>query len=220
MATLEEIRRHLQQAQSATQASETTDPTTKKRRLKRLKELLARLLSGEDITRRDLKNALTDTEWENFEQQNSYIDREDEASEEHRPSELDSYLEKLKQADFYYARAESTKVSDRSRIDERGRNGRQRLHAKAQRAYEEALEELDSQLNRADAYTEHQIRSWLDRDFDYSTENAPALDPVQMPRIKNSRSQYSFNGTGLTKFERKRQNKKDAVANAIASLKS
>ncbi len=100
MATLEEIRRHLQQAQSATQASETTDPTTKKRRLKRLKELLARLLSGEDITRRDLKNALTDTEWENFEQQNSYIDREDEASEEHRPSELDSYLEKLKQEDF------------------------------------------------------------------------------------------------------------------------
>lgn len=219
MATLEEIRHRLQQAQSSINASETTDPAEKKRRLKRLKELKARLRIGEDISRRDLKNALTNSEWEKFEEQNSFIDRENETLDEERPSELDSYLKKLRQADFYYARAESTNVSNRSRIDEQGKNGRQRLYAKAQRAYEQALEELDSQLNRADPYIENQIRSWLDRDFDYSTENAPALDPIQMPRIRNSRSQHNDKDNRLNKFERKRQNKIDAVANAIASLK-
>jgi DNA-binding protein H-NS len=58
--TLEDIRKKLQQAQQDRNAEAVSqiDPAEKKRRLKRLKELFARLKSGEDITRRDLKNAL------------------------------------------------------------------------------------------------------------------------------------------------------------------
>jgi len=48
MATLEEIRKKLQQAQQANQSESVAilDPTEKKRQLKRLKELFARLKSG------------------------------------------------------------------------------------------------------------------------------------------------------------------------------
>ena len=58
--TLEEIRKKLQQAQQANQSESVAklDPAEKKRRLKRLKELFVRLKSGEDISRRDLQNAL------------------------------------------------------------------------------------------------------------------------------------------------------------------
>jgi hypothetical protein len=56
MATLEEIRKKLQQAkqeQNAVLVSQLS-PAQKKQRLNRLKELLARLKRGNDITRRDL----------------------------------------------------------------------------------------------------------------------------------------------------------------------
>ena len=75
MATLEEIRKKLHQAQQANQSESIAklDPAEKKRQLKRLKELFARLKSGEDITRRDLRNALTDEQWDEFEYNNQNI---------------------------------------------------------------------------------------------------------------------------------------------------
>ena len=118
MDTLEEIRKKLQQAQQANQSEYVAklDFAEKKRRLKRLKELFACLKSGEDITCRDLKNALTDEQWEEFEYNNQNIDVEDPDSS-NRPDELRTYLDLLKKVDFYYNRAESTKKTERSRID-------------------------------------------------------------------------------------------------------
>jgi hypothetical protein len=94
--TLEEIRKKLQQAQQANQSESVAklDPTEKKRQLKRLKELFARLKSGEDITRRDLKNALTDEQWEEFEYNNQNINVEERDSS-NRPNELRTYLDLL-----------------------------------------------------------------------------------------------------------------------------
>ena len=52
MATLEKIRKRIQQSQQEQNAVVVSQlsPTEKKRRLKRLKELLARLKRGNDIT--------------------------------------------------------------------------------------------------------------------------------------------------------------------------
>jgi hypothetical protein len=74
-STLQEIRKKLQQAQQVNQSEAVAklDPTEKKRRLKRLKELFVRLKSGEDITRRDLQNALTEKQWAEFEYNNQNI---------------------------------------------------------------------------------------------------------------------------------------------------
>jgi hypothetical protein len=101
VTTLAEIRKKLQQAQQANQSESVAklDPSEKKRQLKRLKELFARLKSGEDITRRDLKSALTDEQWDEFEYNNQNIEERDSSN---RPNELRAYLDLLKKADFYY----------------------------------------------------------------------------------------------------------------------
>lgn len=140
MATLEEIRKRIQQTQQEQNAvvASQLSPTEKKRRLKRLKELLARLKRGNDITRRDLEKVLTEEQWNDYEQANQYLSVDYSESIE-RPQELDVYLEKIKQADFYHARASSTPTTERSRIDGRNRSNRLRLYHQAEACYEDAV---------------------------------------------------------------------------------
>jgi hypothetical protein len=217
--TLEEIRKKLQQAQQQQNAVAVSQLSTdeKKRRLKRLKELFARLKSGEDISRRDLKNALTEQQWEEFEYNNQNIDIE-ELDASNRPDELRTYLDLLKKADFYYYRAESTSKTERSRIDHLGRSGRKRLFDKADTYYERAIERLNEIFESCDAQTLNEVQTHLDRPW--ALGDSPNLGPNHMPRVRNSRSRYSDSQSGLTKFDLKRKYKRDAIESAIAALKS
>jgi hypothetical protein len=219
MATLEEIRKKLQQAQQANQSESVAklDPAEKKRRLKRLKELFVRLKSGDDITRRDLKNALTDEQWEEFEYNNQNINVE-EPDSSNRPNELRTYLDLLKKADFYYNRAESTSKTERSHIDHLGRCGRKRLFDKADTYYERAIERLNEIFASCDGQTINDVLSHLDRPWQLG--DSPNLGPNHMPRVRNSRSRFSDSESGLTKFDLKRKYKRDAIESAIAALKS
>jgi hypothetical protein len=218
-STLEEIRKKLQQAQQANQSEAIAklDPAEKKRRLKRLKELFARIKSGEDITRRDLKNALTEEQWEEFEYNNQNISVVEQESG-NRPQELNSYLDLLKKADFYYYRAESTKKTERSRIDHLGRSGRKRLFDTADTYYERAIERLNEIFESCDGQTLQEVLSHLDRPWQLG--DSPNLGPNHMPRVRNSRSRFSDTQRGLTKYDLKRKYKRDAIENAIAALKS
>jgi hypothetical protein len=217
--TLEEIRKKLQQAQQANQSESVAklDPAEKKRQLKRLKELFVRLKSGEDITRRDLKNALTDEQWEEFEYNNQNINVE-EPDSSNRPNELRTYLDLLKKADFYYNRAESTSKTERSRIDHLGRSGRKRLFDKADTYYERAIERLNEIFESCDGQTINEVLSHLDRPWQLG--DSPNLGPNHMPRVRNSRSRFSDAQSGLTKFDLKRKYKRDAIESAIAALKA
>lgn len=219
MATLEEIRKKLQQAQQQQNAVAVSqlDPAEKKKRLKRLKELFVRLKSGEDISRRDLKNALTEQQWEEFEYNNQNIDIE-EPDASNRPDELRTYLDLLKKADFYYYRAESTSKTERSRIDHLGRSGRKRLFDKADTYYERAIERLNEIFSSCDGQTLNEVQTHLDRPW--ALGDSPNLGPNHMPRVRNSRSRYSDSQSGLTKFDLKRKYKRDAIESAIAALKS
>lgn len=217
--TLEEIRKKLQQAQQQQNAVAVSqlDPAEKKKRLKRLKELFVRLKSGEDISRRDLKNALTEQQWEEFEYNNQNIDIE-EPDASNRPDELRTYLDLLKKADFYYYRAESTSKTERSRIDHLGRSGRKRLFDKADTYYERAIERLNEIFSSCDGQTLNEVQTHLDRPW--ALGDSPNLGPNHMPRVRNSRSRYSDSQSGLTKFDLKRKYKRDAIESAIAALKS
>ena len=217
--TLEEIRKKLQQAQQQQNAVAVSqlNPAEKKKRLKRLKELFVRLKSGEDISRRDLKNALTEQQWEEFEYNNQNIDIE-EPDASNRPDELRTYLDLLKKADFYYYRAESTSKTERSRIDHLGRSGRKRLFDKADTYYERAIERLNEIFESCDAQTLNEVQTHLDRPW--ALGDSPNLGPNHMPRVRNSRSRYSDSQSGLTKFDLKRKYKRDAIESAIAALKS
>jgi len=217
--TLEEIRKKLQQAQQQQNADAVSqlNPTEKKKRLKRLKELFVRLKSSEDISRRDLKNALTEQQWEEFEYNNQNIDIE-EPDASNRPDELRTYLDLLKKADFYYYRAESTSKTERSRIDHLGRSGRKRLFDKADTYYERAIERLNEIFSSCDGQTLNEVQTHLDRPW--ALGDSPNLGPNHMPRVRNSRSRYSDSQSGLTKFDLKRKYKRDAIESAIAALKS
>lgn len=217
--TLEEIRNKLQQAQQQQNADAVSqlNPAEKKKRLKRLKELFVRLKSGEDISRRDLKNALTEQQWEEFEYNNQNIDIE-EPDASNRPDELRTYLDLLKKADFYYYRAESTSKTERSRIDHLGRSGRKRLFDTADTYYERAIERLNEIFESCDAQTLNEVQTHLDRPW--ALGDSPNLGPNHMPRVRNSRSRYSDSQSGLTKFDLKRKYKRDAIESAIAALKS
>jgi len=217
--TLEEIRKKLQQAQQQQNAVAVSqlNPAEKKKRLKRLKELFVRLKSGEDISRRDLKNALTEQQWEEFEYNNQNIDLE-EPDASNRPDELRTYLDLLKKADFYYYRAESTSKTERSRIDHLGRSGRKRLFDTADTYYERAIERLNEIFESCDAQTLNEVQTHLDRPW--ALGDSPNLGPNHMPRVRNSRSRYSDSQSGLTKFDLKRKYKRDAIESAIAALKA
>ncbi len=219
MPTLEEIRKRIQQSQQEKNAVAVSQLSNdeKKRRLKRLKELLARLKRGDDITRRDLKNVLTEEQWNDYEQANQYLSVDYLESVE-RPQELDVYLEKIKQADFYHARASSTPTTERSRIDSRNRSGRLRLYHQAEACYEDAVMYLCGVLDGHDQQLAQELRLWLDRDVDTSTGNQPGADPQSVQRIKGSRSIHSESNKGANKFELKRKYKRDAIESAIVVL--
>ena len=219
MATLEEIRKRLQQTQQEQNAVVVSQlsPTEKKQRLKRLKELLARLKRGNDITRRDLEKVLTEEQWNDYEQANQYLSVDYSKSIE-RPQELDVYLEKIKQADFYHARASSTPTTERSRIDGRNRSGRLRLYHQAEACYEDAVMYLCGILDGHNRQLANKLRMYLDRDVDTSTDNQPGADPQSVPRIKGSRSIHSESNKGANKFELKRKYKRDAIESAIVVL--
>jgi len=219
METLEEIRKRIQQSQQERNADAVSkiDPTEKKRRLKRLKELFVRLKSGEDISRRDLQNALTEEQWEEFEYNNQNIDVEEPGSS-NRPDELRTYLDLLKKADFYYYRAESTKKTERSRIDHLGRSGRKRLFDTADTYYERAIERLNEIFESCDGQTLNEVLSHLDRPW--ALGDSPNLGPNHMPRVRNSRSRFSDSQNGMTKYDLKRKYKLDAIESAITALKA
>lgn len=219
MATLDEIRKRIQQLQQEKNAVAVSQLSNdeKKSRLKRLKELLARLKRGDDITRRDLKNVLTEEQWNDYEQANQYLSVDYLESVE-RPQELDVYLEKIKQADFYHARASSTPTTDRSRIDSRNRSGRLRLYHQAEACYEDAVMYLYGVLDGHDVQLAQELRLWLDRDIDTDIEKRPSADPQSVPRIKGSRSIHSKTTKGANKFELKRKYKRDAIESAIVVL--
>jgi hypothetical protein len=221
MATLEEIRKRIQQSQQEQNAVVVSQlsPTEKKQRLKRLKELLARLKRGEDITRRDLKSVLTEEQWNDYEQANQYLSVDYSESIE-RPQELDIYLEKIKQADFYHARSSSTPTTARSHIDSRNRSGRLRLYYQAEACYEDAVMYLCGVLDGHNQQLANEVRMYLDRDVDTSTSNQPGADPQSVPRIKGSKSIHSKSNKGANKFELKRKYKLDAIESAITALKA
>ena len=219
--TLEEIRKRIQQSQQEQNAVVVSQlsPTEKKQRLKRLKEMLARLKRGNDITRRDLEKVLTEEQWNDYEQSNQYLSVDFLEGTE-RPQELDVYLDKIRQADFYHNRSSSTPTTERSRIDHRNRSGRMRLYYQAEACYEDAVMYLCGILDGHNQQLANEVRMYLDRDVDTSTGNQPGADPQSVPRIKGSRSIHSKSNKGANKFELKRKYKRDALESAIAVLKA
>jgi len=218
MATLEEIRRILAQKASASDGMALRKLTDKETsRKKRLERLLKKIEDGKDVSRRELQTALTEAEWEAYEQM---AEQESSLKDlENRPKDFDRYIDILKLADFYHNRAQSTPTTSRSRRDHDGRAGAARLAVKAESIYESALEHLEELIMGADRLERGDLLTWLDRPVEFTAGADIGADPISVPRVLGSRSIHARSSlTQHNVFEIRRGNKRQALQEALNSL--
>lgn len=103
---------------------------------KRLEELLVRLESSEDVAVRDLKNALTESEFQQYEQEWIWIQDTKKGSWIESSSGYDEYL---KVGDFLFSKSESTRFKPEVR---------KRFAYDAEHQYELALEQLQADIQQ------------------------------------------------------------------------
>ena len=138
-----------------------------------------------------------------------------------KPDVIVHYADMLKTADFTNARAEA--ASRRFSTKRYGINNESQasyLRHQAEAQYARACEYLDEQLTTLDAGTEQEIRAWLDRDFDMSTEGRIAPDCMGVARSVDSSSKYcvSVNSHKQDKLERKQSCQQHALTAATCAL--
>lgn len=139
----------------------------KKQRLQNLHE---RLQKGEDVAVRDLKNALTEVEFNEYVQMWAWHQQSRSLGNDGSSG----YDEFLKKGLFHYNKAESGRFE---------KSVAKRFHNKAQDCFEKALEQLsvDVQVNPL-------VAAAYDRQLDFSASGNLSLSPVGMPRRVNSKS--------------------------------
>lgn len=220
MRTLEQIREAIKQQEEDVKniALPNHLPNKEKTRHKRLLRLLTAINSGRSVANRELQTALTEDEWADFNNRKEHIK---ERNNLNMPDVLRDYMEKLKKADFYYMRAMSTKTTARSRRDLNGKAGAGRLEYKAEGFYEDALIKLEEMFDGRYKDIEGELTTWFDRDIDLAHGSLLGADPINIPRIKTSKSQHCLTKNNKHKdneFEQRRDIKKDVIIQSLYAL--
>ena len=112
--------------------------------------------------------AVIDTEWQ------EQLELREELKD--KPRDLQRYEEKLKQATFYYNRAEGYSSKGK-------RNTAKKFYNKSESLCEEALEILQEILHYDSSF-----RVWFDRDISFEVGGDLSSDIVSLPRLVTSRS--------------------------------
>lgn len=137
-----------------------------------------------------MRSALTAEQYNDFlQQRQAPTGAHDVYDKANRPGELTDYLKRLKEADLLNARASR---AGKSRHPKRIGNlsAAEHWRYKSQHHYELACERLEEILDCSDNQRESEIRAWLDRDFDMSTNGTISIDCDGVARVIGSRSPY------------------------------
>ena len=142
--------------------------------------MLDELRRGESVQNRRLATWLSadeyaqvDIEWQ------EQLELREELKD--KPDELERYEEKLKQATFYYNRAEG--------YSSKGKNSTAKtFYSKSESLCEDALEILQDILH----YNGY-LRIWFDRDISFEPGSDLSADIVSLPRLVTSRSNERLN---------------------------
>ncbi len=153
------------------------DETTK---LVKLKGIAQKLNRGENVQNRQLQTWLSEDEYAEIEERwAEQLELREELKD--KPSELKRYDEKLKQATFYYNRAEGYSNKGKQTTAKTFCN-------KSESLCEDALEILQKILH----YDDH-LRIWFDRDISFEVGSDLSADTVSLPRLVTSRSNERLN---------------------------
>ena len=153
------------------------DETTK---LSKLEGIAEKLKRGENVQNRQLQTWLSEDEYAQVDiEWQEQLEIREELKD--KPDELERYEKKLKQATFYYNRAEG--------YSSKGKHTTAKTFcSKSESVCEDALEILQEILHY-DGY----LRIWFDRDISFSVGEGLSADIVSLPRLVTSRSNARLN---------------------------
>jgi len=148
------------------------DETTKLAKLEGIAEKLKR---GEHVQNRQLQTWLSEDEYGQLDVEwQEKIELREELKD--KPSYLKRYEEKLKQATFYYNRAEG--------YSSKGKHSTAKtFYNKSESLCEDALEILQEIL-----HYDGSLRIWFNRDISFEVSGDLSADIVSLPRLVTSRS--------------------------------
>jgi tetratricopeptide (TPR) repeat protein len=148
--------------------------------IKNLETIADKLKRGENVQNRQLQTWLSEDEYAQVDiEWQEQLEIREELKD--KPSELKRYEEKLKQATFYYNRAEGYSSKGKHTTAKR-------FYSKSESLCEDALEILQDIL-----HDNGYLRIWFDRDISFGTGSDLSADIVSLPRLVTSRSNERLN---------------------------
>jgi hypothetical protein len=149
------------------------------KRLKKLEAIADKLKRGENVQNRQFQTWLSEEEYEQLEcEWKEQLELRNELKD--KPSDLKRYEEKLKQATFYYNRAEG--------YSSKGNHSTaKKFYDKSESLCEDALEMLQEIL-----HYDGSLRVWFARDISFEVDGDLSADIVSLPRLVTSRSHEKF----------------------------
>ena len=145
------------------------------KRLARLEAIADKLKRGENVQNRQLQTWLSEEEYEQLEYEwKEQLELRNELKD--KPSDLKRYEEKLREATFYYNRAEG--YSNKGKHDTA-----KKFYNKSESLCEDALEILQEIL-----HYDSSLRVWFDREISFEVGGDLSADIVSLPRLVTSRS--------------------------------
>lgn len=174
-------------ANSASLRDLTADEATQ---LERICNALLQCKQQQPVQATSLRSALSKAQYSEFKAQTrAPTSSADLYERKNRPDVLKKYLAMLKVADLTNAHADRAAAS---RIPRRIGNlsAAEHWRNQSETQYEHALEYLDETLGASNSQTEHEIRAWLDREFELSAESTISCDDGGVARVIGSRSKH------------------------------
>ena len=176
------------------------DETTK---LAKLEGIVEKLKRGENVQNRQVQTWRSENQYAELEQAwQEQLEIREELKD--KPDELERYEEKLKQATFYYNRAEG--------YSSKGKNSTAKtFYSKSESLCEDALEMLQDILH----YNGY-LRIWFDRDINFEAGSDLSADIVSLPRVITPRSNEKLRDD--SRITNKRSVKLSVVERAIDAV--
>ena len=145
------------------------------KRLAKLEAIAEKLRHGENVQNRQLQTWLSEDEYAQFKLEwQEQLELREELKD--KPNELKRYEQKLREANFYYIRAEG--YSSKGKHDTA-----KTFYNKSESLCEDALEILQEIL-----HYDSSLRVWFDRDISFEVGGDLSAEIVSLPRLVTSRS--------------------------------
>jgi len=183
-----------------------------------LNTYLRTLVDGENVSDKKVKAVLTAEQYRRYEESLTEITHSNEIKFADRmPSDLTSYIDKLKLADFEYNKYEKMAALKRvgRKRNQSGTTSKQ--YNKSEHLYERAIERLQEIWETAIPAEQFELQNWLDReiDFDAGADSKIGITANTVPRVRGSKSKHALD-SGLPKLS-KRLKRKECQLKALRS---